>query len=565
MGSTDTAKGRVTGLALLTLVAAIAVLWFWQATGQAPATVLRKAGAEEPPPPAEKPEAEKKDAAPEAPPRKVREASVAGLFYPADAQELATALDGYLEKAQPKCEGRVRALICPHAGYEFSGPVAAFGYKLLRGREFKTVLLLAPSHYADFEGVALPDEDAFRTPLGLVRVSPLVAALAKTPPFAVNPPALVEEPGWSRQLPLRLPPDAKQTPHTWEHSEEVQIPFLQRVLKGFTLVPMVLGRVDQAAVAKGLLPLIDDQTLVVASSDLSHYHPYDAARRLDESCAEAVLALDPERMARQEACGKGPILALLHIAKAKGWRPVLLDARNSGDTSGDKRRVVGYMAVAFVDPAAGAKAEPPAAAPAERPEAQYTPEDRRFLLQLARQTIQTRLKREARPAPDEQKLPKKLLEERGCFVTLTKGGDLRGCIGHIVAQEALYKAVIDNTLNAAFRDSRFDPVELAEEPDLEIEISVLTPPAPLAFDSPEDLLQKLQPHRDGVVLTIGGRSATFLPQVWEQIPEKEDFLGHLARKAGCAANAWRGKGVTVQIYHVEAFKEAELKAAVEKK
>jgi AmmeMemoRadiSam system protein A len=206
-----------------------------------------------------------------------------------------------------------------------------------------------------------------------------------------------------------------------------------------------------------------------------------------------------------------------------------------------------------------------AGATPEKAEAQYTREERRYLLQLARQTIQARLMGAAAPAPDPEKLPKKFLEPRGCFVTLTKLGDLRGCIGHIIAQEALYKAVMDNAINAAFRDTRFDPVEAGEEPRLEIEVSVLTAPAPLAFDSPEDLLAKLKPRRDGMVLQIGRRSATFLPQVWEQIPEKEEFLAHLSRKAGCAADAWKGQNVSVSIYHVEAFKEADFKAAPEKK
>jgi hypothetical protein len=548
------------------VVAGVSLVWLLWSSDGIPQAPLPKVVAEEGPPP--EAEGGKKEAPPVElpPPKKFREASVAGLFYPKDAEKLGAALDGYLEKAQPKISGRLRGLVCPHAGYEYSGPVAAFGYKLLKGSGFKTVLLMAPSHYAEFEGVALPGEDAFRTPLGVVRVPPTIVALAKTPPFAVNPPSQVHTPGWARQSPLRLAPGDQETPHTWEHSEEVQIPFLQRTLKDFVLVPMVFGQTDEAAAAKGLLPLLDDQTLVIASSDLSHYYPYDAAKRLDEACVEAILALDTDRMRRQEACGKSPILALMHLAKAKGWRPVLLDYRNSGDTAGDKSRVVGYAAIAFVDTQAEAKPEAKKAAAAEeKAAARYTREERQYLLRLARQTIQARLKSAAAPAPDPQKLPRKFLEPSGCFVTLTKFGDLRGCIGHILAQEALYKAVMDNAVNAAFRDTRFEPVGAAEEPQLEIEISVLTAPAPLAFDSPADLLAKLKPHRDGMVLQIGRRSATFLPQVWEQIPEKEEFLAQLSRKAGCAADAWKGQNVSVSIYHVEAFKEADFKAAPERK
>jgi len=141
---------------------------------------------------------------------------------------------------------------------------------------------------------------------------------------------------------------------------------------------------------------------------------------------------------------------------------------------------------------------------------------------------------------------------------LTKRGQLRGCIGHIFPQEELYRAVMDNARNAALRDPRFTPVQPDELDKIEIEVSVLTVPEPLAFSSPDDLLNKLRPHRDGVVLQIGGRGATYLPQVWEQIPDKVHFMDSLAEKAGLAPDAWRGRDTKVLIYHVEAFKESEM-------
>ena len=160
--------------------------------------------------------------------------------------------------------------------------------------------------------------------------------------------------------------------------------------------------------------------------------------------------------------------------------------------------------------------------------------------------------------PDPDSLPKSFTEQKGCFVTLTKNGQLRGCIGHIVPQEALYRAVMDNAVSAAMRDTRFQPVKSEELPQIEVEISVLTVPEPLKFSSPEDLLAKLQPHKDGVVLKMNGRGATYLPQVWEQIPDKVQFLNSLAQKAGCEPDAWRTTGTQVDIYHVESFKESEL-------
>jgi AmmeMemoRadiSam system protein A len=231
----------------------------------------------------------------------------------------------------------------------------------------------------------------------------------------------------------------------------------------------------------------------------------------------------------------------MHLAKLKGWKAELLDARNSGDVTGDKDRVVGYSAVAFYEPS------PEILAASER----------KALLELARRVL-GRVAADASAPPIElaaKDLPARFLEKKACFVTLTKEGELRGCIGHLEPQEALYLAVMDNTRNAAVQDPRFSPVRPDEVARIKIEISVLTEPQPLAFSSPDDLLAKLQPHIDGVVLRLGSRRATFLPQVWAQLPDKAEFLNHLCQKAGCEASAWRGKDTGVSIYHVECFEE----------
>jgi hypothetical protein len=295
-------------------------------------------------------------------------------------------------------------------------------------------------------------------------------------------------------------------------------------------------------VAQAVATQLDDKTLLVVSSDLSHYHPYDEAKALDDRCVKAICNLDIAAMESQEACGKLPILALLHLAHQNGWQARLLDYRNSGDTSGDKSHgVVGYSAIAFFAPA---------------PE-NYAAPERKLLLDLARRTLTCVVTN-----PDlsgfevnARGLPPQLSETKACFVTLTENGGLRGCIGHIVPQEPLYQAVEDNARNAATRDPRFVPVQPGEAGKIKIEISVLTEPKPLLFTSPEDLLAKLQPGKDGVVLKLDGHSATFLPQVWEQLPDKVEFLNHLSEKAGCAPGDWRKPGTSVLIYHVEAFKE----------
>ncbi|MCX6912557.1 MAG: AmmeMemoRadiSam system protein A [Verrucomicrobia bacterium] len=181
--------------------------------------------------------------------------------------------------------------------------------------------------------------------------------------------------------------------------------------------------------------------------------------------------------------------------------------------------------------------------------------ERKFLLDLARKTLVSVTAGGSVPDLAEKDVPPKLAEKQACFVTLTKDGALRGCIGHLMAMEPLHRAVAENALNAALRDPRFPPVQASELDKIKIEISVLTAPQPLVFSSPDDLTSKLHPNEDGVLLHIGPRTATFLPQVWAQIPDKVKFLEHLSQKAGCERSDWRGKGVSVDIYRVECFEE----------
>ncbi len=489
-------------------------------------------------------------------PEKVRGPAVAGLFYPKHAQDLGQELDRLLGEVKTERIPRLRALICPHAGYRFSGPTAAVGYGQLRPRKFKTVIVMAPSHYARFEGASIADAAAYETPLGLVSVSPKARELARRKPFVLEPIcADIHRPDWWRQAPKDLPPFGRDTPHTWEHSLEVQLPFLQRTLGRFELVPIVFGRLDPEEAAEALMGMIDDKTLLVASTDLSHYHPYQLAQRLDNTCVQAICSMNVEWAAQQEACGILPVLTLMEIARQKGWKARLLDCRNSGDTAGAKSgRVVGYAAVAFYEPdptEATQPAEPPSAPPA------IGSDERAWLLRLARETIQRVVRGMSPPEPSEDEVSEPLRGAQGCFVTLKREGRLRGCIGSIFPQEPLYHAVISRSTAAALYDRRFPPVRPDELERIKIEISVLSLPQRLECGSPEELLEKLRPGVDGVVLRVGPRQATYLPQVWEQFSDKEQFLNHLAEKAGLAASAWRDEKARVLVYQVEAFEEEQ--------
>ena len=211
------------------------------------------------------------------------------------------------------------------------------------------------------------------------------------------------------------------------------------------------------------------------------------------------------------------------------------------DVIGEQDCVVGYPEVVLH-----------AATPQHLPAA-----ERKFLLGLARTTLASVTLAGSLPEVPTDDVPPRLREKKACFITLTKGGELRGCIGHMIAIEPLYQAVIENTRNAALRDPRFPAVGPEELDKVRIEISVLTDPQPLPFSTPEDLLSKLRPHEDGVLLRIGPRTGTFLPQVWALTPDKVKFLNHLSRKIGCEASAWRGADVSVSIYHVECFEEED--------
>lgn len=258
----------------------------------------------------------------------VRQPAVAGTFYPDDKKELEKMISGFLEKAKGDIPGVLRGLIAPHAGYIYSGPVAASGYRLVgKQSSVEKAILVGPSHHMPFPGVAESGYEFWSTPLGNVKAGSVIDKV-----------------------------EAKQLFHTYpnlhqpEHCLEVQLPFLQTVLKkDFTVFPLLTGDVRADVLARELLPVMDDSTIFIASSDLSHYYPYDKAVSLDSMANEAVPSFDFEKMLAVEACGKLAILTLMHIAQQKGWKGKLLDYRNSGDTAGPKDSVVGYGCYAFYE------------------------------------------------------------------------------------------------------------------------------------------------------------------------------------------------------------------------
>ncbi|HET7157844.1 MAG TPA: AmmeMemoRadiSam system protein B [Burkholderiales bacterium] len=265
----------------------------------------------------------------------VRPAAIAGTFYPGNRDELARGVNAMLAAAKPVASpptpATPKAIIAPHAGYIYSGPIAASIYALIAPMRtrIKRVVLLGPAHRVAFQGIALPGVDAFATPLGTVSIDTAAVKQLMALPYV----------GTSKEA------------HRLEHSLEVQLPFLQTVLEEFTLVPMAIGRANAQQVAAALELLWGgDETLIVVSSDMSHYLPYTDAQATDSATAQAILDLRTD-INHHQACGATPVTGLNLIAQKRNLKPQLIDLRNSGDTAGDKARVVGYASFAFYEPA----------------------------------------------------------------------------------------------------------------------------------------------------------------------------------------------------------------------
>jgi len=466
----------------------------------------------------------------------VRNPAVSGTFYPASESRLKEMIKGFVQKARhrkPKLSEnrRLTALVMPHAGYVYSGPVAAYVAFALSGKKFDKVIVMGPDHYVGFSGAAVSDADAYLTPLGLVPIHPDAALLKKKYPF------------------FKSSPESDKR----EHSIEVILPFLQVFLPKFELVPVVMGPYDVNAYLSAIDSIRDEHTLIVVSTDLSHYLPYDEAVRRDTETINAILGLDMKRLTNgsNRACGIFPLMVLINLARRHHWIPILLDRANSGDTAGNRDRVVGYAAIAFY----GEKIMPDTNETGKG----INPEKGIVLLELARKTIAQRLGVPYIPSADLEKALKDpfFSEKRGTFVTLTINGRLRGCIGNIAPDRSIASGVTDNAVNAAFQDPRFSPLTPDEFKKIHIEVSLLTEPKPLDFNGPDDLLAKIRPGIDGLIIRKGIYSATFLPQVWDQLPDKRDFLGHLCLKAGLPENEWRKPGLKVFTYQVQYVEEKE--------
>ncbi|MFP6736971.1 MAG: AmmeMemoRadiSam system protein B [Rhodospirillales bacterium] len=453
---------------------------------------------------------------------KVRPPAVAGTFYPGDAAELQASVRQYLERAKTEIgvtDGPApKAIIAPHAGYVYSGLTAAAAYNALAPARgiIRRVVLLGPCHRVAVRGLALPSADSFATPLGNIPVDQAAARqIASLPQVSVF-----------------------DDTHKDDHALEVHLPFLQVVLEKFTIVPLIVGQATSEDVAEVLEALWGGpETLILISSDLSHYLPYAEAQKSDDEARRAIERLDGVGLGDEQACGRHSIRPLLTLARQKGLKVRTVDVRNSGDTAGTKDKVVGYGSWLFTE-----SEKPP-----KEDEDQFGNATRAMLdahgaslLKLGARTILNHLGGQKQMRLDMKDFPEPLHGNGACFVTLNKDGKLRGCIGTIQAHRPLITDAAENAGRAAFRDQRFKPLAAEEltEHLITMHISVLSPQVAMTFSGEADLVAQLRPGRDGVVLQDQGKRGVFLPTVWEQLPERQEFFTHLKRKAGLADDHW---------------------------
>jgi AmmeMemoRadiSam system protein B/AmmeMemoRadiSam system protein A len=432
----------------------------------------------------------------------IRQPAVAGLFYPADAGGLQAMLAAQV--GAPPWPIDAKAIIAPHAGYVYSGPIAGTVYAALahRADQVRRIVLLGPAHRLGFRGIALPAAQAFASPLGLVPIDrDALAGLAGLPEVMVLDRAFDQE-----------------------HALEVHLPFLQHVFHDFTLVPLVVGEASALAVEAVLERLWGGpETLIVISSDLSHYESYDAARQRDGATSKLIETHRGGDLDGFNACGCRAIAGLLRRAAALDLRATTLDLRNSGDTAGDRQRVVGYGAYSF-----------------EYAEHARLPETYRaqLLAAVRRALDQTARKQEVTVEPDAY--PPALHAARRTFVTLrTPDGQLRGCAGSLEEGEPLIVNLLKSTIRSAAADPRFKPVTPEEAAQLSIGISIMSHDRPIAADSEPALIDALRPDHDGLIIRDGEHhQALFLPQVWESLPHPRAFVHQLKLKAGLAGTHW---------------------------
>lgn len=474
----------------------------------------------------------------------IRPSALAGSWYDSDPERLKGTIDLYMKHAKIFYDlGKVVGLIAPHAGYRYSGPVAAYAYKQILGKTYDTVVVVSPNHRdprINFSSV-MP-HGGYQTPLGLVRVDEEIAQ------------AIIDYDEFDTIRASNLGHIAGSADGL-EHSLEIQIPFLQVAAGQFKLVPIVMG--DQSprsceALAKAMAKAVKGKNvLLVASTDLSHFFTAEQAKKLDGVVSERIESYDPEGLLKDmadgkcQACGGGPTVAVMMACRELGAaKATVLNMGTSGDVTGDNSSVVGYLSAALSIPGVG---EEKAEEEEVGVDLGLSPDEKKVLMNVVKNTLEVVVN--GGGVPRFNNFNGKLGEKWGAFVTLTKNGQLRGCIGHIIGTQPLITTVAQMTRAAALEDYRFSPVKPEELKDIEYEISVLTPIREIKD------VGEIVVGRDGIIITQGVHKGLLLPQVATDYGwDLDTFLEQTCRKAGLPRDAWKDKNTKIEIFSAEILK-----------
>ncbi|MDP2923244.1 MAG: AmmeMemoRadiSam system protein B [Candidatus Omnitrophota bacterium] len=479
--------------------------------------------------------------------QEIKKCEFSGSFYPADANELSKLLDTYLKSAQtPDINGDILGIISPHAGYIYSAPIAAYSYKILQNKKFDAAIIIGQSHRYGFDGASAYPAGIFSTPLGDLDIDAKLAKEFESLEFITYESKFFQQ----------------------EHSIEVQLPFIIKVLGKVNIVPIIFGRVDFDQLEKLADKLVDiskkKNILIIVSSDLSHYNPYDTANKIDNKTIEFIKNKDVPSLHRSQeddegrACGMNPIITLILYAQARGAKIDILKYANSGDTAGDKSRVVGYVSAVTYIPQQNLKSQISNSRQKEKDtekeekmgEYSLNKDEKIALLKIARSTLESYLKNGK--VPEFKAESQNLREKRGAFVTLKKHGELRGCIGRIVADTTLYEVISAVAIDSATGDPRFAAVRYEELKDIEIEISVLTP-----FEKINSI-EKIEVGKHGLMIRKGFNSGLLLPQVpGEYGWDRETFLEHTCVKAGLSPDAYKDANAAIYKFSAIVFNESD--------
>jgi AmmeMemoRadiSam system protein B/AmmeMemoRadiSam system protein A len=495
---------------------------------------------------------------------KVKPCSGAGFWFPGSPKALENEVRGYLKlAAETSLPGKVQAIISPHAGYRYCGEVMGNVYSTVKDKEYERVIFLAFSHSYPVRGLSIMDVDAYETPLGNI---PIDTEMRDT----LLKHSLV---------------NSVDRAHAREHSDENQMPFVQVALKpGWKMISIFVGDMSHAdydTAADILSPFINEETLIVVSSDFTHYGaqygyiPFtknvkENMKNLDGGAVEKIIALDFDgfrsylRDTGATICGRNPISLLIKILP-QNIEGKLLKYMTSADVAGDYDMAVGYAGVVFyqgnieqnsaksnTEKTSGT--EPVRKSKVVEPhENELSDAERKTLLKIARETLHGLLdKGEFKGNPDNYDITSGLRREAGVFVTLTKQGHLRGCIGYVEGIKPVWEAVVDNTRNAAFEDPRFPRVRMKEFKDIEIEISVMTPIRPIKS------IEEIEVGKHGLVIEKGFNRGLLLPQVpvewgWD----RDEFLVHICRKANLPPDAWKSSDTNLYVFSAQVFNEGD--------